>query len=141
MKQRWAEHHDPYKIFSAHEAKHQTGKGFCGYYLHSRRLAKFGTDYIYDQGKKDFQSKCSENKINWEQCKEIMFSFKKTLDQKYRNMLWHMRERGCEKCEYWDNVYKKHTAHVECSSDSQDITDEEMLSVCADMDGADQASA
>lgn len=127
---------DPFKLYPAHEAKHESGMGFCGYYWHSRRLAKRGTDWIFDEGKKMFQSKCTENKIEWNDCREILFTLKKYIDQCNRNMLWHFREGQCEKCDYWDKMYREHMANVDSSNKSQEVSDKELLEAAMEMDGS-----
>lgn len=137
LKQKWTDNYDPYKLYPAHEAKNNSGFGFCGYYWHSRRLAKRGTDWIFDEGRKQFQLKCKDNKCEWGDVREILFQLKKYIDQCNRNMMWHFRERNCEKCEYWDDFYKKHVANVEHNSKSQEVTDEEMLAAAMEVDGSD----
>lgn len=129
--------HDPFKIFPAHAAKTGCSKAFCGYYWHSRRLAKKGTDWIYDEGKKMFQSKAKNNKVEWGEVREMLFSLKKMIDQSYRNMLWHFGKSECEKCNYWDEVYLKAIANVTNDS-SQEIDDEEMLQAAMEVDGSNE---
>lgn len=91
---------------------------------------------IFDVMKKEFQSRCTENKLDWAGVREMLFHFKKTMDQQYRNMLWHFRNTKCEKCDYWDNVYCKHVANVEQSP--QEISDEDMLKAAMEVDGASE---
>lgn len=82
---------------------------------------------------------CKDNAIGWGQCKEIMFKFKKTMDQHYRNMMWHFTHaRECSKCLYWDNVYLQHLARVSTSTCTDLVSDAEMLSAVEEMevDGA-----
>lgn len=50
-------------------------------------------------------------------------------------MMYHFRFSDCNKCVYWDDVYKKHLANVDTVSNSTEITDEEMLAAA---DAADQ---
>lgn len=76
-----------------------------------------------------------EGKCDWERVREILFVQKKHLDQYYRNMMYHFRFSECNKCTYWDDVYKKHLANVDTVSNSTEITDEEMLAAA---DAADQ---
>ena len=40
----------------------------------------------------------------------------------------------CERCNYWDNVYRMHLAHVSSQTESEEITDEEMLSAAESME-------
>lgn len=81
--------------------------------------------------------------IDWNQCKELLFMFKKETDQKYRNMMWHFSQGGkCERCEYWDKTYVMERAMVETDHAVPvvpEITDEEMLSAVSSMevDGTD----
>lgn len=91
---------------------------------------------IFDDMKKEFQSRCTENKIDWGGVREMLFKFKKTMDQQYRNMLWHFLNTDCEKCTYWDEVYRKHVANVEQSP--QEISDEDMLQAAMEVDGASE---
>lgn len=120
-----------------HRAEHPEVGDFCGFYWHSTRLARKGTDYIYNEAKPGFQGRATDNKITWDDCKELLFNFKKTMDQHYRNMLWHFRRGGeCQKCTYWDDVYLQHLAKVQQdqTDDSLDISDAEMLSAVEDME-------
>lgn len=81
----------------------------------------------------EFQKVAKDNKVGWMDCREILFEFKKTLDQWYRNMFWHLRfSHDCEKCNYWDTVYAQHMAKV--NDVSNEITDEEMLEAVDDME-------
>lgn len=85
-----------------------------------------------------FQSKSENNLISWENAREMLFEFKKMLDQCYRNMLWHFARGGyCDKCEYWDNVYLEHLANVDSSNDvdMQELSDAEMLEAAMEIDG------
>ena len=85
-----------------------------------------------------FQSKCCENKVEWVDVREILFEYKKHSDQKARNMLWHFRERACEKCVYWDDVYKRHIADVKPECSQGEVTDEEMVQAAMEVDGSHQ---
>lgn len=82
------------------------------------------------------------NVITWDQCRDLLFDFKKNLDYKYRSMMWHfsMGEQ-CHKCNYWDKMYAGHLANVSLSTqeeDSDTVTDAEMLAVAMEVDGTDQ---
>nr|QTZ83140.1 MAG: nonstructural protein [Elaphodus cephalophus bocaparvovirus] len=125
----------PYNIFSEHRAKSGTEEAFCGFYWHSTRIASKGTNDIFNGLKQEFQSRAVEGKCDWERVREILFVQKKHLDQYYRNMMYHFRFSECNKCTYWDDVYKKHLANVDTVSNSTEITDEEMLAAA---DAADQ---
>lgn len=49
-------------------------------------------------------------------------------------MFWHFRHaQDCERCEYWDDVYRMHLANVSLSAES-DVTDEEMLAAAETME-------
>ncbi|QKV09258.1 NP1 [Squirrel bocaparvovirus] len=126
----------PYEVFARHMAEHKPDLGYCGFYWHSTRLARKGTDYIFTESKQEFQKRAKDNKINWEDAREMLFMYKKTFDQLYRNMLYHFRNTKCTRCDYWDDVYLKHLAHVN-SSDSQnkELTDQEMLEAAMEIDG------
>nr|ASC49359.1 NP1 [Dromedary camel bocaparvovirus 1] len=129
----------PAFVFSEHRAQTGCELGFCGFYWHSTRLAKLGTNAIFDWGKKQFQSAAVDGRIGWDAFREILFGYKRLVDQPYRNMMWHFRMgEKCEKCEYWDEVYQKHLAHVDSNCDSPmdtssptdqntELTDQEML--------------
>lgn len=113
----------------------------CGFYYHSTRLARVGTDWIFNEGKPIFQSHAINNLITWDVAREMLFSFKKFIDQKYRNIMYHgMRSENCDKCNYWDNVYLEHLANVEsaCNTSIQDVTDEEMLEAAMEIDGTNE---
>lgn len=128
----------PFEVFAQHKSLVGDTPGYCGFYWHSTRIAKKGTDYIFDVAQKQFQSAQSHNQIDWKACRNILFDFKKTIDQQYRNMFWHFRNGGeCEKCVYWDDVYRMHLANVDSASVSQpEITDEEMLEAAMAVDGS-----
>lgn len=112
--------------FVKYKAKHNVDKSFCGFYWHSWRLAKKGTDRIFDEMKAEYQSRCTDGKIEWVDAREMLFKFKKAVDKDYRSMLWHFRFTDCEKCDFWDEMYKKHMANVH-HEPPQELTDEELL--------------
>nr|ASW21301.1 NP1 [Human bocavirus] len=125
---------NPYTVFSQHRANHPDAPGWCGFYWHSTRLARDGTNCIFNEMKQEFQELQINGKITWDNVRELLFSQKKKLDQKYRNMLYHFRHStDCPRCDYWDNVYRRHLAHVS-SQESEEVTDEEMLSAVESMD-------
>nr|AJE63438.1 NP1 [Human bocavirus]AJE63442.1 NP1 [Human bocavirus] len=125
---------NPYTVFSQHRANHSNAPGWCGFYWHSTRLARNGTNSIFNEMKQKFQELQIDGKINWDTTRELLFTQKKTLDQSYRNMLYHFRHSpDCSRCEYWDDVYRKHLANVS-SQESEEVTDEEMLSAVESME-------
>lgn len=125
---------NPYTVFSQHRANHPDAPGWCGFYWHSTRLARDGTNCIFNEMKQEFQELQINGKITWDNVRELLFSQKKKLDQKYRNMLYHFRHNAdCPRCDYWDDVYRKHLAHVS-SQESEEVTDEEMLSAVESME-------
>ncbi|AEM37594.1 NP [California sea lion bocavirus 1] len=127
----------PLDVFNRHRAETKTGLPLCGFYYHSTRLARRGTDMIFNITKPKFQEKAVDNKVTWDVVRELLFDFKKSMDQSYRNMLWHMARGGkCDKCEYWDQVYMQHLANV-TSPDvhMQDVSDEDMVSAAMEVDG------
>ena len=67
-----------------------------------------------------------------------MFNQKKTLDQMYRNMMWHFRHTPCDKCKYWDNVYSEHLANVTSHPQDTEISDADMLKAAMEIDGASE---
>lgn len=117
-------------------AEHKPDMGYCGFYWHSTRLARKGTDFIFTEGKQEFQKRAKDNKVEWGDVREILFLYKKTFDQLYRNMLYHFRNTDCKRCDYWDDVYLQHLAHVQSSDlQNKEITDAEMLEVAMEIDG------
>lgn len=61
------------------------------------------------------------------------------LDQYYRNMMYHFALGGnCEKCNYWDDVYKKHLANVNTVFSPTEISDTEMLEAAMTVDAAQE---
>lgn len=84
-----------------------------------------------------FQAKCKENKVDWGDVREILFEYKKHSDQKYRNMLWHFRERACDKCLYWDDVYRRHIAEVKPENChlQDEVSDADMVQAAMEVDG------
>nr|QPO14346.1 nonstructural protein [Bovine parvovirus 1]QPO14350.1 nonstructural protein [Bovine parvovirus 1] len=131
--------HTPFNVFSAHRALSKTDLQFCGFYWHSTRLASKGTNEIFNELKQSFQSKAIDGKLNWEGVRELLFEQKKCLDTWYRNMMYHFALGGdCEKCDYWDDVYKKHLANVDTYSVAEEITDSEMLEAAEAVDAANQ---
>lgn len=99
---------------------------------------------IFNKCQSDFQAVATGGMIDWNKCKELLFGLKKEMDQKYRNMMWHFSQgEPCERCKFWDNVYKAEQARVQLESCINDdvipeITDQEMLEVAEEMevDGA-----
>lgn len=95
-------------------------------------MARKGTEYIYNHSQMSFQKIAKNNVIEWDQCKELLFDFKKMIDQCYRNMMWHFSHgEGCMKCKYWDEVYSKHLARVNVPTE---LTDQEMLDAVTEME-------
>lgn len=93
---------------------------------------------IFNDCKQLFQEKAKNGKIGWDNHRECLFKFKQTLDQCYRNMLWHFRyTNNCERCVFWDEVYKRHLAKInDDNSDCDSITDEDMLKAAEEVDAA-----
>lgn len=129
---------NPYHIFSKHNATHNPGLAYCGFHWHSTRLARAGTDMIFNHCKQKFQEFQKDNKIGWEETKEILFQMKKEMDQKYRNMMWHFSKTNCEKCKYWDRVFTEHTANVSISTQDGEPTDEECIKAAMEVDGSSE---
>nr|AKP16715.1 NP1 [Human bocavirus] len=126
---------NPYTVFSQHRASNPEAPGWCGFYWHSTRIARDGTNSIFNEMKQQFQQLQIDNKIGWDNTRELLFNQKKTLDQKYRNIFWHFRNNSdCERCNYWDDVYRRHLANVSSQTEADEITDEEMLSAAESME-------
>ena len=49
---------------------------------------------IFNEMKQEFQELQINGKITWDNVRELLFSQKKKLDQKYRNMLYHFRHNA-----------------------------------------------
>nr|AXF73554.1 NP1 [Canine minute virus] len=129
----------PMHVFNEHKSRSKEPlPAFCGFICFNTILICCGTDSILNEGKPKFQSVCHENKITWDQCREMLFEFKKTIDQKYRNIMYHMGRGGfCQKCCYWDDVYTKHLANVNDAL-TQDLSDADMLSAAMEVDGSSE---
>lgn len=123
--------------FVKFKAKHNTEMSFCGFHWHSWRLAKKGTDKVFDEMKAEFQSRCKEGKVEWVDVREMLFRFKKSMDKDYRSMMWHFRFTECDKCDFWDDVYKRHIANV-YHEPPQELTDEELLAAVQETELNDQ---
>lgn len=124
-------------MYSRYNAKHNPGIPYCGYYWHSTRLARRGTETIFGLMKQKFQEKAKDNQLGWEEVKELLFFFKKEQDQGYRNMMWHFLNTECEKCTFWDGVYRTTTANVTPNDDSfQEVSDEDCLKAAMEADGS-----
>ena len=103
---------NPATVFSEHRKREGVEVDLCGFYYHSTRIAGKGTRWIFDVGKKEFQSVARQNCITWDQCRELLFTYKRCLDNMYRSMMYHFRFTECQKCPYWDDVYRQHLANV-----------------------------
>nr|QBA84421.1 MAG: NP1 [Porcine bocavirus 3] len=103
---------NPAQVFAEHRKREGIQFDFCGFYYHSTRIASKGTRYIFDMAKKDFQSVAKQNCVTWDQHRELLFTFKRCLDNMYRSMMYHFRFTDCQKCPYWDDVYRQHLANV-----------------------------
>lgn len=125
-------------MFSEHRARSGCTESFCGFYWHSTRIANKGTNDIFNTMKQSFQSRAIDGKVDWEGTREILFEQKKTLDRYYRNMMYHFALGGqCDKCIYWDDVYKKHLANVDTAPPA-DLTDEEILEAVMTADASSE---
>lgn len=129
-------------VFAQHRSmlspeQREKAGSYCGFYWHSTRIARKGTDGIFNTYKAKFQEIAICNKIDWDQTRELLFSFKKEIDQCYRNMMYHFRHSPqCENCKYWDDVYTRHLAKATepaynpCVTQGGDeVTDEEMMDI------------
>nr|AGS15038.1 NP1 [Porcine bocavirus] len=107
-----AKKHNPATVFMEHKKREGLDMDLCGFYYHSTRIAGKGTRWIFDVGKKEFQSVARQNCITWDQRRELLFTYKRCLDTMYRSMMYHFRFTECHKCHYWDDVYRQHLAGV-----------------------------
>nr|QBA84373.1 MAG: NP1 [Porcine bocavirus 3] len=103
---------NPATVFMEHKKREGLDMDLCGFYYHSTRIAGKGTRWIFDVGKKEFQSVARQNCITWDQCRELLFTYKRCLDNMYRSMMYHFRFTECHKCHYWDDFYRQHLAGV-----------------------------
>ncbi|AMD43873.1 NP1 protein [Bat bocavirus] len=129
----------PIEVFTRHRAANNVDIQYCGFYWHSTRLARAGTDWIFNEGKQKFQERMNNNVIKWEDCRELLFDFKKCQDQKYRNIMYHLSRGGhCHKCEYWGNMYLQHLAQVETEQTQPEVSDQKMLEMAMQLDGTNK---
>nr|AHK26982.1 NP1 [Porcine bocavirus 3] len=128
---------NPAQVFAEHRKREGIQFDFCGFYYHSTRIASKGTRYIFDMAKKDFQSVAKQNCVTWDQHRELLFTFKRCLDNMYRSMMYHFRFTPCQKCEYWDDFYRQHLANVTpietVPPSSIEVSDVEMLEAVESM--------
>nr|AHK26967.1 NP1 [Porcine bocavirus 3] len=129
---------NPAQVFAEHRKREGIDLDFCGFYYHSTRIAGKGTRYIFDMAKKDFQSVARNNCITWDQHRELLFTYKRCLDNMYRSMMYHFRFTECHKCDYWDNMYRQHLAGVSpietvAPSSVGELSDVEMLEAVESM--------
>lgn len=67
-----------------------------------------------------------EGRINWDDARELLFLYKRCMDEKYRKMMWHFSQGDpCISCRFWDEKYKNKDEPV--SHPLPEITDEEMI--------------
>nr|AWW25130.1 NP1 [Porcine bocavirus] len=129
---------NPAQVFAEHRKREGIDLDFCGFYYHSTRIAGKGTRYIFDMAKKDFQSVARNNCVTWDQHRELLFTYKRCLDNMYRSMMYHFRFTECHKCDYWDNMYRQHLAGVSppetvAPSSVGELSDVEMLEAVEQM--------
>lgn len=128
---------NPAQVFAEHRKREGIQFDFCGFYYHSTRIASKGTRYIFDMAKKDFQSVAKQNCVTWDQHRELLFTFKRCLDNMYRSMMYHFRFTECQKCGYWDDFYRQHLANVTpietVPPSSIEVSDVEMLEAVESM--------
>nr|AKH60195.1 NP1 [Porcine bocavirus] len=127
-----AKKQNPATVFMEHKKREGLDMDLCGFYYHSTRIAGKGTRWIFDVGKKEFQSVARQNCITWDQCRELLFTYKRCLDTMYRSMMYHFRFTECQKCLYWDDFYRQHLAGVTppetvAPSSIGELSDVEML--------------
>nr|QBA84453.1 MAG: NP1 [Porcine bocavirus 3] len=128
---------NPAQVFAEHRKREGINLDFCGFYYHSTRIAGKGTRYIFDMAKKDFQSVARNNCVTWDQHRELLFTYKRCLDNMYRSMMYHFRFTECHKCDYWDDFYRQHLAGVTppetVAPSSVGVSDVEMLEAVESM--------
>ena len=128
----------PATVFMEPKKREGLDMDLCGFYYHSTRIAGKGTRWIFDVGKKEFQSVARQNCITWDQCRELLFTYKRCLDTMYRSMMYHFRFTECHKCDYWDDFYRQHLAGVTppetvAPSSIGELSDVEMLEAVESM--------
>ncbi|AEX30512.1 NP1 gene product [Porcine bocavirus 5/JS677] len=133
-----AKKQNPATVFMEHKKREGLDMDLCGFYYHSTRIAGKGTRWIFDVGKKEFQSVARQNCITWDQCRELLFTYKRCLDTMYRSMMYHFRFTECHKCDYWDDFYRQHLAGVTppetvAPSSVGELSDVEMLEAVESM--------
>nr|AHK26997.1 NP1 [Porcine bocavirus 3] len=133
-----AKKQNPATVFMEHKKREGLDMDLCGFYYHSTRIAGKGTRWIFDVGKKEFQSVARQNCITWDQCRELLFTYKRCLDTMYRSMMYHFRFTDCQKCLYWDDFYRQHLAGVTppetvAPSSVGELSDVEMLEAVEQM--------
>nr|QTZ97563.1 NP1 [Porcine bocavirus] len=128
---------NPAQVFAEHRKREGIQFDFCGFYYHSTRIASKGTRYIFDMAKKDFHSVAEPNCVTCNQHRELLFTFKRCLDNMYRSMMYHFRFTECQKCGYWDDFYRQHLANVTpietVPPSSIEVSDVEMLEAVESM--------
>nr|AGS15058.1 NP1 [Porcine bocavirus] len=102
----------PALVFAAHREREGIDLHFCGFYHHSTRIAGKGTRYIFDRAKKDFQSVARKNCTTWDQRRELLFTYKRCVDNMYRFMMHHCSFKDRQKRDYWDDMYRQQLAGV-----------------------------
>ncbi|ATV81495.1 NP1 [Rhinolophus sinicus bocaparvovirus 2] len=131
-----AKKQNPAQVFAEHKKREGLDVDFCGFYYHSTRIAGKGTRWIFDVGKKEFQSVARQNCITWDQCRELLFTYKRCLDTMYRSIMYHFKFTPCQKCPFWDDVYRQHLANVtpiESVPPVGELSDVEMLEAVESM--------
>ncbi|ATV81492.1 NP1 [Rhinolophus pusillus bocaparvovirus 2] len=130
----------PIDFFMRRRSETPDAPSFCGFYWHSTRLTRAGTDFIFNMCQEKFQARAVGGKINWDDCKEILFDLKRCMDEKYRKMMWHYSQGGiCSSCLYWDEQYRNRDQPAPVP----EVTDVEMLEAAQEVeamevDGANQ---
>ena len=123
-------------FYLEHKAKHPNCPSFCGFFWHKSRLRRVGTDLIYGEMQTEFQKLCTNNKVSWEECKNLMFHYKHVLDQKYCNMMYHHRFTDCDNCRYWDGIWNEKIRKCTMTGDKANysVSDHEMQNLADSME-------
>nr|QBA84376.1 MAG: NP1 [Porcine bocavirus 3] len=128
---------NPATVFMEHKKREGLDMDFCGFYYHSTRIAGKGTRYIFDVSLDTFQSVARQNCITWDQHRELLFTYKRCLDNMYRLVSLDTCIAGHLYCGYWDDFYRQHLANVTpietVPPSSIEVSDVEMLEAVESM--------
>lgn len=94
-------------LYLEHRAENPDVPSFCGTFYHTNRLVRTGTNLIFNKYYELFKGRCNDrNQMDWEGVKDLLFTFKHDMHEKYRNMMFHFAKERCEGCLYWDGFMR-----------------------------------